>query len=65
MERYYVPSMDGIPGIMPGNGSLLPEPIEGENEDFIPKSITSSHVRSGAEIPVHKRRIKPYNKLEK
>ena len=55
MEKYYVPSMDGIPGIMPGNGSLLPDPIEGENEDFILRNITNSHVRSGAEIPVRKR----------
>jgi len=65
MEKYYVPSMDGIPGIMPGNGSLLPDPIEGENEDFVPRRITNPHVRSGIEIPVCKRRMMTCNKLEK
>ena len=34
MKKYYVPSMDGIPGMMPGHGSLLPDPIEGEKEDL-------------------------------
>ena len=57
--------MDGIPGIMPGIGSLLPDPIEGENENFIPKSVTKFHVRSDAETPAHKRRMMPCNKLEK
>lgn len=67
MKKYYglCPVTDGIPGVMPGIGSLLPDPIEVENENFIPKSITNSHVRSGAKIPVHKRRIMPCNKLEK
>ncbi len=64
MNKYYVPVMDGIPGVMPGNGSLLPDPIEGENEDFIPRSITNLHVRSGV-IPARKRRMMPCNKLEK
>lgn len=58
MEKYYVPAMDGIPGVMPGNGSLLPDLIEGENENFIPRSIANPHVRSGVSIPV-KRRMMP------
>ena len=67
MKKYYdpCPVTGGIPGIMPGIGSLLPDPIEVENENFIPKSITNSHVCSGVEIPVCKRRMMPCNKVEK
>ena len=66
MKKYYdpCPVTGGIPGIMPGIGSLLPDPIEGENEDFVPRSITNPHVRSGVSIPV-KRRMMPCNKQEK
>ena len=28
MKRQHVPSMDGIPGIMPGTNFILPEPVE-------------------------------------
>lgn len=43
MKKYYVPAIDGIPGIMPGNGSLLPDPIENEDEKFISKNVKPSH----------------------
>ena len=59
MKKYYVPSIDGIPGVMPGNGSLLPDPIE-DDENFIPESITNSHVRSGGSIPVKHRKLMSY-----
>ena len=61
----YVPSMDGIPGVMPGNRSLLPDPIEEEIEKFTSRSIGNPHACSGVEISVHKRRMMPCNKLEK
>ncbi len=28
MEKLHVPSLDGIPGIMPGTNFTLPEPVE-------------------------------------
>ena len=35
-KNVYVPSMDGIPGIMPGTETVLPKPVEIAFSDFMP-----------------------------
>lgn len=63
MKKPHVPSLDGIPGIMPGTSSILPEPVEVGpvqpnvlDDGLIAKSTGSKAVKN------LNRRIMPSNK---
>lgn len=65
MKRFNVPSIDGIPGIMPGTGSLVPPPPEEElveEKHPAPQNEKNHYVRRVNNLPKHKRRMMPCNK---
>lgn len=62
-RKQNIPAVDGIPGIMPGTGSLLPEPFECHCEE-VPEDQESKklHARQDVTPPQPQRRIMPCNK---
>ncbi len=63
-----VPAIDGIPGIMPGTIKVPPPPdYDGEEvEDLNPQyQEKKNHFCRGANIPKHKRRMMPCDRMEK
>ena len=66
MKRFNVPSIDGIPGIMPGTVQLPPPPeFEDEEPHSGPQIGEVSYAQRVANIPRHKRRMMPCNKKNK
>ena len=62
-----VPALDGIPGIMPGT-ITVPPPPEFEDEEIDssqPLDRKNHYPRGSNNIPKHKRRMMPCNKVEK
>lgn len=62
-----VPALDGIPGIMPGT-ITVPLPPEFEDEEInspLPQDRKNHHPRNLKDLPKHKRRMMPCNKVEK
>ena len=66
MRRFNVAVIDGIPGIMPGVGSLLPTPpLYGEEEKKTPQAYENNYVSKEPKVPKHQRRMMPCNRTEK
>ena len=62
-----VPAIDGIPGIMPGT-IQVPPPPEFEDEEIEgsqPQDRKNHHPRNLGNLPKHKRRMMPCDKVEK
>ena len=65
-KKKEVPAIDGIPGIMPGIGSLLPPPEEGPTDETLnPNNVSRHHSREDLPTPVHQRRMMPCDRQEK
>jgi len=67
MKHFNVPALDGIPGIMPGTITVPPPPEfdEEEIESSNPQDRKNHHPRNGKNIPRHKRRMMPCDRVEK
>jgi len=66
MRRFNVAVIDGIPGIMPGVGSLLPIPPKyGEEETKSPQTYENNYVSKEPKAPKDNRRMMPCNRTEK
>jgi hypothetical protein len=67
MKHFNVPALDGIPGIMPGTITVPPPPEfeEEEIESTLPQDRKDLHPRNLNNIPRHKRRMMPCDKVEK
>lgn len=68
MNHFNVPAIDGIPGIMPGTVKVPPPPefIDEEEESQTPEfREKKTHFSKGSNVPKHKRRMMPCNKVEK
>ena len=67
MKHFNVPALDGIPGIMPGTITVPPPPEfdEEEIESAQPQDRKNHHPRNGKDIPRHKRRMMPCDRVEK
>ena len=65
--KYYVPAFDGVPGVMPGIMTLrfLPDFAEEEIESAQPQDRKKYHPRNLNNIPRHKRRMMPCDRVEK
>jgi len=61
-KKTYVPSMDGIPGIIPGTETVLPKPIEVEFPDFTPCIPETQRKDCGQKTVNLNRRMMPSNK---
>jgi len=62
MKKKKIPAIDGIPGIMPGIGSLLPETEEMLEEKISKHPKNDGYVGRSAPPPQTQRRMMPYNK---
>ncbi len=64
-SRFNVPAYDGIPGIMPGIMTIIVPEFEDEEPTSVPQSTKFQHPRNVNNVPKHKRRMMPCNKVEK
>jgi len=67
MKYFNVPAIDGIPGIMPGTVKVPPPPefIEEEASPTPEFHEKKTHFSKGANVPKHKRRMMPCDRVEK
>ena len=67
-KRVYAPSIDGIPGIMPGTVSLVPPPPQEIEEPQVTphcrKTKKHDNAREAGSKPKYKNRMMPCNKKE-
>lgn len=63
MKKTHVPSLDGIPGIMPGTRFILPEPAEiGPAQPSTPETPGMQSKTSSKAVKNLNRRMMPSNK---
>ena len=63
MKKPHVPSLDGIPGIMPGTNFILPEPAEvGPAQPDVPDDGQITKATGSKAVKNLNRRMMPSNK---